>query len=97
MAKGDDVVRLLGIIEEAMPNNKFRVRLYPGVNPELGTQSYRILREEISMGSEDTTIVLAGMAGKMRLNHIRVIQGDYVTVEVSLYNLEEGRIVHREK
>ena len=47
---------------------------------------------------EDTklkTEVIAHLSGKMKKNNIKVIPGDYVTVEVSIYNLTEGRIIYR--
>lgn len=42
-------------------------------------------------------IVLATIAGKMRRYRIRVLQGDRVTIEVSPYDLNRGRITFRHK
>jgi len=42
-------------------------------------------------------VVRATLAGKMRMNHIRVLPGDRVTVELSPYDLTTGRIVYRFK
>jgi translation initiation factor IF-1 len=42
-------------------------------------------------------IVLAHVAGRMRKNFIRIVPGDRVTVELSPYDLEKGRIVYRER
>jgi len=39
--------------------------------------------------------VLAHISGKMRLNFIRILPGDMVTVEISPYDLAKGRIVYR--
>ena len=39
--------------------------------------------------------LVAYSAGKMRKNHIRIIAGDYVTLELSPYNLNKGRIMFR--
>lgn len=39
--------------------------------------------------------VLATLSGKLRMNHIKVLPGDSVTVEVSPYDLSRGRIVWR--
>jgi translation initiation factor IF-1 len=41
--------------------------------------------------------VLAHVAGKMRMHFIRILPGDKVTVELSPYDLERGRIVFRTK
>lgn len=39
--------------------------------------------------------VLAKIAGRMRRNRIRILEGDQVTVEVSPYDLTRGRITWR--
>ena len=39
--------------------------------------------------------VLAHISGKMRLNFIRLLPGDKVTVEMSPYDLSKGRITFR--
>jgi translation initiation factor IF-1 len=41
--------------------------------------------------------VLAHISGKMRMHWIRILPGDRVTVEVSPYDLNRGRIVYRFK
>ena len=41
--------------------------------------------------------VHAHISGKMRMNFIKILQGDKVTVELSPYDLSEGRIVYRYK
>lgn len=41
--------------------------------------------------------VLAHVSGKMRMNFIRILQGDKVTVELSPYDLSKGRITYRYK
>ena len=42
-------------------------------------------------------IVTATISGKLRMNYIRILPGDRVTVEVSVYDLEKGRITWRAK
>ncbi len=42
-------------------------------------------------------IVMAHLSGKLRMNYIRILQGDHVTVEVSVYDLTKGRITWRSK
>ena len=42
-------------------------------------------------------IVTAHISGKLRMNYIRILQGDHVTVEVSVYDLNKGRITWRSK
>jgi len=41
--------------------------------------------------------ILAHISGRMRKNFIKILPGDRVTVEVSVYDLNKGRIVKREK
>ena len=42
-------------------------------------------------------IVTAHLSGKLRMNYIRILQGDHVSVEVSVYDLTKGRITWRSK
>lgn len=41
--------------------------------------------------------VIAYLGGKIRNNNIRILVGDEVTVEMSMYDLSNGRIVYRKK
>ena len=41
--------------------------------------------------------ILAHISGKMRMNFIKILQGDRVTVELSPYDLSKGRITYRYK
>ena len=41
--------------------------------------------------------VLAHISGKMRMNFIKILVGDKVTVELSPYDLTKGRITYRYK
>ena len=44
---------------------------------------------------ENGHTVIAHVSGKMRMNFIRILPGDKVTVELSPYDLTKGRIVYR--
>jgi translation initiation factor IF-1 len=68
-----DVIKQDGIIEEALSNAMFRVRL------------------------ENEHIIVATISGKMRMNYIRILPGDKVSVEMSPYDLSRGRIIYRYK
>lgn len=46
---------------------------------------------------ENKHIVLAHISGKMRMNFIKILPGDKVTVELSPYDLNRGRIIYRYK
>lgn len=41
--------------------------------------------------------ILAHISGKLRMNYIRILPGDRVTVELSPYDLTRGRITWRKK
>lgn len=74
---GKEVIEVLGVVIDSLPNATFRVKItderYP--NHEL----------------------LAHVSGKMRINHIRILPGDTVTVELTPYDLNKGRIIYRHK
>jgi translation initiation factor IF-1 len=44
---------------------------------------------------ENNSEILAHLSGKMRMHYIKVLPGDKVTVELSAYNLAQGRITRR--
>ncbi|HEY3364588.1 MAG TPA: translation initiation factor IF-1 [Symbiobacteriaceae bacterium] len=52
-----------------------------------------MFRVELANGHK----VLAHVSGKIRMNFIRILPGDRVTVELSPYDLTRGRIVYRFK
>ncbi len=60
------------------------------VSEALPNASFRV---ELENGHK----VLAHISGKMRMNFIKILPGDKVTVELSPYDLSRGRIVYRYK
>ena len=46
---------------------------------------------------ENGHVVLAHVSGKIRMNFIRILPGDKVTVELTPYDLSRGRITYRFK
>jgi translation initiation factor IF-1 len=44
---------------------------------------------------ENGHVVLAHIAGKLRMHYIRIIPGDRVTLEMTPYDLSKGRITYR--
>ena len=52
-----------------------------------------MFRVEIETGQR----VLAHLSGKLRVRHIRIVQGDAVSVEMSTYDLTRGRITRRNR
>ena len=69
----DDVIEFEGVVEEAMRNATFKVRLTNGL------------------------VITAFISGKLRMNYIKILPGDSVTVAMSPYDLTKGRITWRSK
>ena len=67
---------------------KDAIRLQAKVVEALPNAMFRV---ELENGHK----VLAHVSGKMRMNFIRILSGDQVTVEMSPYDLNRGRIVLR--
>jgi len=59
----------------------------------LETLPNAMFRVELAKGHK----VLGHVSGKMRMNFIRILPGDTVTLELSPYDLSRGRIIRREK
>ncbi len=64
------------------------IRLQAKVNEALPNAMFKV---ELENGHE----ILAHVSGKMRMHFIRILPGDTVTVEMSPYDLNRGRIVLR--
>ncbi len=67
---------------------KDAIRLQAKVIEALPNAMFKV---ELENGHE----VLAHVSGKMRMHFIRILPGDEVTVEMSPYDLNRGRIVLR--
>ena len=72
-----------GRVDECLPGAKFKVILTE-------------LAENIVDGG-DKKEVTCTISGRMRKNRVRILPGDIVRLEISVYDLEKGRIVFREK
>ena len=44
---------------------------------------------------ENDLEIVAHLSGKMRINYIRILPGDRVTLDISPYDLTKGRITYR--
>ena len=67
---------------------KDTIRLQARVTEALPNAMFKV---ELENGHK----VLAHVSGKMRMNFIRILSGDSVTVEMSPYDLNRGRIILR--
>ena len=55
--------------------------------------SNAMFRVELENGHQ----IIAHISGKMRMHYIKILPGDKVTVELSVYDLNRGRITYRFK
>ena len=78
-----------GTVEEVLPNSLFRVRLLKGAD-----QNSDALANENSVDKAEEPLLLAYLAGKMRLHRIRVLVGDQVEMILDPYG-GRARIVRR--
>ncbi len=58
---------------------------------------FRVQLHQDSPESLGNKVILCTLAGKMRLYRIKVMPGDMVKCELSLYDTDRGRIVFRSK
>ena len=62
-----------------------------------GTVLEKLTNSMFKVELENKHVVLAHISGKLRMNFIRILPGDKVTIELSPYDLDKGRIIWRDK
>ncbi|HAG69650.1 MAG: translation initiation factor IF-1 [Lachnospiraceae bacterium] len=62
-----------------------------------GTVTEKLPNAMFRVKLENDHEVLAHISGKLRMNFIRILPGDKVTLEMSPYDLSKGRIIWRDK
>ncbi|RZT02731.1 translation initiation factor IF-1 [Cuneatibacter caecimuris] len=62
-----------------------------------GTVVEKLPNAMFSVELENGHKVLAHISGRLRVNYIRILPGDKVTLEMSPYDLSKGRIIWRDK
>lgn len=62
-----------------------------------GTVTETLPNAMFNVELENGHTILAHVSGKIRMNFIRILPGDKVTVELSPYDLSKGRITYRYK
>ena len=89
MAK-DEALVMEGVVLENIPQTKFKVLILP---PDTESENFNVE----SIPEENRTIITAHLSGRMRKNMIRIYPGDVVKIELSPYDVTQGRIVYRNK
>ena len=64
---------------------------------EVGSVIEKLTIAMFKVELENKHVVLAHISGKLRMNFIRILPGDKVTIELSPYDLSKGRIIWRDK
>ena len=62
-----------------------------------GTVTEKLPNAMFRVRLENGHEILATISGKLRMNYIRILPGDRVTLEMSPYDLTKGRIIWRDK
>lgn len=62
-----------------------------------GTVKEKLPNAMFKVELENGLEVLAHISGKLRMNYIKILPGDKVTLEMSPYDLTKGRIIWRDK
>lgn len=62
-----------------------------------GTVTEALPNATFKVTLENKHMILAHISGKMRMNYIKILPGDKVTIELSPYDLNRGRIIYRHK
>ena len=73
-----------------MSENSEKIEVDGVIKEALPNATFRV---EIAPGKT----ILGIISGKMRINHIKILPGDKVRLELSPYDLSKGRIVYRGK
>ena len=79
------------VFQEWYIHYTFCFRLYEGAVLE------KLPNAMFKVELENKHVVLAHISGKLRMNFIRILPGDKVTIELSPYDLSKGRIIWRDK
>lgn len=70
--------------------NQEKINIEGEVSEVLPSTNFKV---KLDNGEE----ILCYLAGKMRMNYIKLVEGDRVQVELSPYDLTRGRIIRRLK
>ena len=62
-----------------------------------GTVTEALPNAQFKVELPNGKVILAHISGKLRMNFIKILPGDKVTLELSPYDLSKGRIIWRDK
>jgi translation initiation factor IF-1 len=94
MTEGNGKETTVGTVEEVLPDSLFRVRIQATEEAKTSSGSSPDEPSDGSSRGVEGPLVLAYLAGKMRLHRIRVLVGDQVDMVIDPYG-GRARIVRR--
>ena len=94
----EEVVIVEGRVTDQLPGGKFRVvvdqdSLMKALQST--SQSNQDALARILAKEQDEIISVAHISGRIRKHRIRILRGDRITMEMSIYSLNRGRITKR--
>ena len=99
-----DVIEVEGVVVEKLPNAFFKDLFTGGIKMSKadvieveGVVVEKLPNAFFKVELENGHQILATISGKLRMNFIRILPGDKVTIEMSPYDLTKGRIIWRDK
>lgn len=85
-------------MENSMPQGRKEVNVSKADVIEIeGKVTEKLPGTKFRVQLENGHEVIAHLSGKLRTNYIRILPGDKVTLEMSPYDLSQGRIIWRDK
>lgn len=94
-----EVIIVDGYVDEQLPGGQFRVLVSqaalktaltaPAFSKEINVDVTKICKDK------DHIVTVAHVSGRIRKHRVRILRGDKVTMEMSIYSLTRGRIVKR--
>jgi translation initiation factor IF-1 len=88
---------VVSTMEEAKLNTKDVIEIEGVVSEALPNTMFRVQPDPASPKEFLDRLLLCTLSGRMRMYRIRVMPGDKVTVQVTPYDLDRGRITFRKK
>lgn len=82
-------------MEQRKPYTPSRPRVKPGFVEASGVVEELLPNATFRVTLDNGHPVLAHLSGRMRMNRIKILPGDRVTLEMTPYDLTKGRITYR--
>ena len=93
----EEVIIVDGYVDEQLPGGQFRVLIErPALKAALSASTTTSDVSLDKLFKDKTSIAtVAHVSGRIRKHRVRILRGDSVTMEMSIYSLTRGRIIKR--